>query len=170
MKAQIWGIILLFCFVVSGCATMPVMKVETQDTFTIQSSFNKVWGALIATLSEQALPIKSIEKDSGLVTTDFFIFVDADSISIKEAFKKGSGAVSEKIDIIAYRPKVFLGIWTKGRYFLNIFVKSEGVNTTSIKITAHIEAFESNIKRSWLVCNSKGVIEKEIIDSIKAKL
>lgn len=141
-----------------GCATTQMVRPTIQDTDVIHASFNKVWGAVVATLAEMALPIESIERGSGLVTTKFVTF--------------DSGLIADKqIDPIAQRPSIFLGIWSQGgRYTLSIFVTSSGENTTKIKITTYIEEFENNVTKSWHACYSKGVIEKQIFDSVRSKI
>jgi len=150
-------LVVLLSAILAGCATTQMVKPTIQDTDVIQAPFDKVWGAVVATLAEMALPIESIEKESGLVTTKFVTFA--------------SGILAEKeIDRIAQRPPVLLAIWSQGRYTVSIFVTSIDENTTKIKITTHIEAFENNLTKSWHVCYSKGVIERQILVSVRLKI
>ena len=154
MKIRFWVWLTLICL--SSCVTVPI-KPTIEDSITLQSSFNKVWTATVATLPEKALPIEVIEKESGLITTKFVIFTD--------------GLIAQKaIDRVSQRPSVFMGTWEKGRYTLSIFITSEGENTTKVKITIYIEAYEGNVTKSWNVCYSKGVIEKDIFEVIKSKV
>jgi len=153
---KIYLLIALPTVLLAGCAPPQMVKPTIQDTVVIQAPFDKVWGAIVSTLAEMALPIESIEKESGLITTKFVTFA--------------SGIFAEKkIDRIAQKPPLFLASWSQGRYTLSVFVAPVGEDATKIKITAHIEAFERTTK-GWHVCYSKGVIEKQIFDSVKSKI
>jgi len=153
----------ILCFVVMfflcGCATTSsVSDTEPiQNTFEINKPFNSVWKAIVATFAEHSYPIKAIEKDSGLITTDFIVF--ADGIMADDEIKG-----------ISKRPSLFMGTWTGGRYTISIYAQQIDSKITKIKITPHIEAYESNLSNSWHTCNSKGVLEKEIYDFIMDKL
>lgn len=154
---KLYLLVVLLLVIFTGCATTQMVRPTIQDTDAIQAPFDKVWGAVVATLAEMALPIEAIEKESGLVTTKFVTFA--------------SGILAQnEIDRIAQRPSVFLGTWSQGRYTVSIFVTSSGENTTRVKITIHIEAFEDNVTKGWYVCYSKGVIEQRIFDSVRSKI
>jgi hypothetical protein len=142
----------------AGCATVPTGPVAPiQDSFEIDKPYDVVWKAAVATFAEKSLPVTSIEKDSGFITTDFVIFA--------------SGLYAEEqINATAVRPAVFLGTWNSGRYSINIYAQSIDSSKTKIKITPHIEAFENNGTKTWYPCASKGIIEKDIYDSIMSKL
>lgn len=140
-----------------GCATTQIVKPTIQDTDIIQASFDETWKAVIATLSEMALPIEAVEKDSGLVTTKFVNFAS------------GWGEW-KKLNGVAEVPKVMFATWSQGKYTLNIFVTSLGENTTKVKVTTHIEAYEDNVTNSWHVCYSKGIIESQIFNSVRSKI
>lgn len=131
-----------------GCATSPVKPPVVKDTEIFQAPFNRVWKATVATIANMALPVESIEKESGLLTTRFIRF------SLTE------------LNRIAQTPRTFLGVWSTGRYTLSIFVSSTSKDTTKVKITTHIEAFESNVTKTWHVCYSKGILERQILNSI----
>jgi len=130
-----------------------------QNTITIDAPFDQVWTAVVSTIADISMPIESIEKDSGLITTKVVVFV--------------SGyAVAGAIDQVAEKPNVVAGTWKHGRYSFNIFVSSIDENTTKIKINSQIDAYVElgTMIMSWYRCYSKGVIEKQIFDSIRAKL
>jgi len=138
-----------------GCVTMPIAPTEVENSRIFQADFDKVWSSLTATMMEQAFPIESVEKESGIITTRFVLF--ADGIDADKQIKE-----------IAERPKVFMGVWLQGRYTLNIHAKSIG-DATQVMITPYIEGYEDQTER-WHVCYSKGVLEKKIFDLIKRKL
>jgi len=104
-------------------------------------------------------PIQVVEKESGLITTQFVQF--------------GSGLLTDKqIDAIAYRPPGagFLSIWNGGRYTLSVHVTRESDSTSVVKVTPHIEAFESNVTHSWHVCETNGNLERQLFAAISQKL
>ncbi|MCL4510012.1 MAG: hypothetical protein M1470_02945 [Bacteroidetes bacterium] len=142
--------------VLAGCASVPVPP-AIQDTEIINAPFDKVWSAIVGTLAEQSLPIQSIDKASGLVTTQFVVF--ANGILAQRA-----------IDKVAVKPSSLLYTWSGGRYMLSIFVTKSGENQTRVKITTHIEAFENNVTYSWMICYSNGTIENQLFNAIKAKI
>lgn len=154
-----WSVCLVIGVVfISGCATTTQMvKPDIQNSSTIQASYDKVWGALMATLAEKAYPIESVEKESGLITTKFVNFAS------------GYGA-NKEIKRVSQRPSVFMGTWNQGRYTLSIFVNSKDNIATDIKITAHIEAYENNMTNSWHICQTKGVVESDILQAVSSKL
>ena len=147
---------MIFAIVV-GCATTPADEPPIKDALTIQASFDEVWRATVSTLAEMVLPIESMDKGSGLITTRSVRFT-------------GGWAAPKEIRRVAKKPSVFLGTWSAGRYTLSLFVRPNGKDSTEVKITTHIEAYEDYMTGEWHTCHSKGVIEKQIFDSIELKL
>jgi hypothetical protein len=154
MKAKIFGLLLCVSIFLVGCATV---KPGITDTRTFAGSFDDVWRATVQTLAERALPVSSIEKDSGLITTDLHI-IDYSVFGQKT------------LENIAVHPNVALGIWENPEYSVKAFLSSEGPNRTQIKIKTHIEAFERHMTDAWYVCYSNGIIEKNILDAIQSKV
>jgi len=139
-----------------GCATA-ALQPTIQNTITVDATFDQVWAAVVSTIADISMPIESIEKDSGLITTKPVIFASGYEIR---------GDIEQVAEM-----RFFLGaMWKQGRYSFNVFVSSIGENTTKIKVNSQIEAYEASMTKRWHVCYSKGVIEKQIFDSIRAKL
>jgi hypothetical protein len=61
---------LLPLFVLAACATLPAPR-EVQRAFEYDASFDAVWFALIDVFGEMNFPIDNLEKDSGIITTDW---------------------------------------------------------------------------------------------------
>lgn len=144
---------------VVGCAASQQMTSYTpvRDTEVFNAPFGRAWGAAVATLAEEGMPIQVIEKDSGIMTTQFVNFA--------------SGVFAERqIDAIAKRPRAFLGTWNSGRYTLSLFVSRIDSVTTRVKVTPHIEGFENNFSKSWMVCSSNGTLEAKMFSGIRSKL
>ncbi len=143
--------------ILASCATKQPVKPTIEDTQIMQAPFDRVWTATVSTFAEMALPIESMDKGSGLITTRSVRFT-------------GGWAARKEINRVAQKPLVFLGTWSAGRYTLSLFVTPNGKDATNVKITAHIEAYEEYMTGKWHMCHSKGVIEKQILDSIELKV
>lgn len=151
---------LVVAFAIAGCAASQQMTyAQPQDTEVFNAPFDKVWGAIVATIAEQGAPVQSIEKDSGILTTQFV------------SFASGFGA-DKQIGAIAQRPPAggFLSVWNAGRYTISIFASRSDSMSTRVKLTPHIEGYESNVTKSWHVCPSNGSLEAKLFSSIRAKL
>lgn len=143
--------------ILASCAAKPSVKPTIEDTQIMQAPFDSVWRATVSTLAEMALPIESMDKSSGLITTGSVRFT-------------GGWAAPKEINRVAKKPLVILGTWSAGRYTLSLFVRPNGEDATRVKITALIEAYEDYMTGTWHTCHSKGVIEKQIFDSIELKI
>src|SRR5687768_6141996 len=89
-----------------GCAASQRMTVRApvQSSERYEASYDKVWAATVGSLAEIGAPIQVVEKESGLITTQFVQF--------------GSGLFTDKqLDAVAYRPTGagFLSIWNGAR-------------------------------------------------------
>lgn len=148
---KIYFFAVLFLVILTGCATTEIVAPPPiHDTEVVQGSFENVWRAILTALTETRLPLKLIEKESGMIVTEF--------VPLRRW----------EIDDVAETPFVFLATWTEGRYNLNILAEPSDENATKIKVVVHIEAFERD--EGWYVCSSKGVIEKRIFDFVKARI
>lgn len=63
----------LACLFFAYCATAPVPR-QIVKAFTIEAPFDEVWQAVIESFADMNLPIANMEKDSGLITTDWEIY------------------------------------------------------------------------------------------------
>jgi hypothetical protein len=96
--------------------TARVVRVSApaQSSETFHATYDKVWAATVGALADEGAPIQVVEKESGLVTTQFVQF--------------GSGLWTDKqIDTVAHRPvgAGFLSIWSEARYSLSVHVTRE---------------------------------------------
>jgi len=142
----------------SGCATTPTIPNEPiQDTIIIDKSYNTVWKAVINVVTEFKDPIKVVEKDSGLITTDFVIYAN--------------GFLAENdIKRLCYLPKIMLSDWVIGKYFYTINISKIDESKTQIKIITHLESFEKRMTGKWYLCESRGVIENNIFNKLREEL
>ena len=71
------GLILVLCATVwLGCRPTiklhPPASAKSEFTFTFNHSKDKAWSALVATFAKMSIPIRAIEKSSGLIASDAF--------------------------------------------------------------------------------------------------
>jgi hypothetical protein len=150
--------------IVAGCCaatqgTAP-SKTAIEDAALYAAPFDKVWGAVVATLSEESYPIGAIDKSSGLITTQQVILLEGLSAMVAT-------------DSYAVRPSNLLGrvAIDKLRVSMNVFANSQDSGSTRVKVTAHFEGmWTGEAANGWYVCPSKGLLEKRLLDAVRAKL
>jgi hypothetical protein len=57
-----------------------------------------------------------------------------------------------------------------GRFMLSFYVQKVSETQSSLTITAHFEGFENVSTHSWHPLQSEGVLEREILDSIRREV
>jgi hypothetical protein len=140
----------------SGCLTTQKITSQPQSTsMTFEASKNKVWDLLLEEIG-LSYPIVAIERESGLLTTSF---VDIDA-----------GWGNRNMSLYVYPPKMFLATWDGLRMKMNILVTEAVKGKTHVRIRTHYEAFETNLTKSWKVCQTNGSIENNALTSIRSKL
>jgi hypothetical protein len=115
-------------------------EIENQRTFP--QDFDKIWTALIETLSDQQWPLETIDKASGLVTTKTMTDSKGETMVCATKFDEAH------------------------RTSLNLFVKKTE-NGTRVKVNATFRAVRED---QAISCYSSGAIEKAIFDGIKKNL
>jgi hypothetical protein len=148
MIKKSWFCIFLVLFI--GCATMrrPVV-VPFEREVIIDASFDKSWEGIIEILSGRDVEVETLDKEKGFIKT------------VPKQISR------EELLNLTEVPHVVFAVWFKGRYSLSFFAQRLGVNRTRIKISSSIEGYDGNATYRWHVCSSKGVLEEEIISSIK---
>ena len=110
----------------------------------------------VGALADEGAPIQVVEKENGVITTQPVQF--------------GSGlSTGRQIDAVAYRPESG-GPFSMARYTLSVHVTKDTDSTSVVRVTPHIEAFDSEATRSWEVCESNGGLEGRLFSAIAARL
>ena len=135
--------------IVCGCVT-PQKTVPLQETKVFEQPFDKVWPAVVSSVSGD-WPLQVIEKDSGILETQML------SMSWQQLRQH------------AIEPSAFLAVWSEGRGRASVYVQKAETNCT-VRIKTHWEGFESNVSKSWYVWNSSGVTEAQLFQTIDSKL
>lgn len=126
--------------VVSVASASAPAKREVQKSTTITASYDDAWSALIGVFSERGWSIGNMEKDSGLITTEWMDLNSSDEAKFADC--GGSGVT------------VTEGVQIK----FNVRVESDdGVNVT---VDTFLRALRSFGKQTAFVpCQSKGTVE-----------
>jgi len=139
-----------------GCATMPRAPVQAQRTSAvITAPKDKVWPLLVAEVGLN-YPVQAIEKDSGLLSTQF--------VQMPVGFNNMG------MERYIFPPGGFLATWGGLRMNMRIMAIESEPGKTMVTINTHYEAFESNVSKSWIVARSNGAVENRILTSIEQKL
>ncbi|MFA5263213.1 MAG: hypothetical protein WC378_05260 [Opitutaceae bacterium] len=140
-----------------GCETTganpPPVQQRTKAVFDAPK--DKVWPLLVGEVGLE-YPVRAIEKDSGLITTDW-INLPAGYNNMNQAnwvFALGG----------------FLATWDGLRMNMKILAVELEPGKTQVTINCHYEAFESNVSKSWIVAQSNGSIENGILSKIEQQL
>ncbi|MCP4545939.1 MAG: outer membrane protein assembly factor BamC [bacterium] len=73
MRTSVVAICLLMVVLVLSCATAPKIRTIV-NSFEFTEDFDSVWSAVVETFAEMNFPIDNLEKDSGIITTDWISF------------------------------------------------------------------------------------------------
>jgi hypothetical protein len=63
-------LIAVVCLLAAACGTPPKPRLIV-NSWTIESDYDKVWSATVETFADLGIPIKNMDKASGLITTDW---------------------------------------------------------------------------------------------------
>lgn len=152
------GVIVLFMFVFlfGGCATIPkTPQIASPTSMVFEATKDKIWPLLIAEIGLN-YPVAAVEKESGLLTTDF--------VTMPAGFN------NRHMTKWVFPPGGFFATWNGLRMKMNIMIVEIEEGKTKVIIRTHYEAFESNVSKSWIVCRTNGAVEYEILTRIKYQL
>lgn len=142
---------------VIGCVTVPIAEkiVAQRTSATIAAPKDKIWPLLVAEIA-QHYPIQVIEKDSGLIST--------------QMVQMPVGFNNRGMEQYIYPPRGFLATWEGLRMSMQIIAIDGEPGTTIVTINSHYEAYESNLSKSWVVAQSSGAVENQVLTAIEQKL
>ena len=149
--------ILVLLIILMGCATAQPPVPMVDDTSFFLGRFDKVWDVTLKVLEKKSLTIKDINKEKGEIITLF------------ANYSVGAHAHQDLLNI-AEKPELRLGLYTQVGYSLTITLTPINDMSTQVKITANIEAYDTNVTQKWQKCISKNVIERELLEKIRSSL
>lgn len=143
-------LLLLVIFTVVGCGTMPKEHFFNKQV-KISNEYDIVWSAIVSFFAENNVPIKTIDKSSGLIVAESQVFPEVWADCGKASF------VEFRSDAIGT---------------FNIFALKQtggGVNV-SVNSSFHCNRYDTlnGVPMGRMQCNSTGVFERMLLDYITA--
>ncbi len=151
MKTKIFTVALISTLLVA-CASGPAPRTVV-NTFPLEGDYDTIWSAVVETFSDLQIPIDNMEKDSGLITTDWIDFTGQTNEDYCDC-----GGLGINIEVSR-----------TGKF--NVFVKKVTENTFEMKVNCMFEQVyrfgENAYKRK---CVSTGNLEQEMYNLVISKL
>lgn len=146
------------CFMIYACTIGGSIPVPRQIimAFPIEAPFDLVWQAVIESFAEIQFPIMSIEKDSGLITTDWIDFTGQKNTDYCDCGKHVFGLAEGS---------------RSGRF--NVFVKKTSSSSCEVKVNCMYQQTLVKLNGNFYknkTCVSTGNLEAKIFELIKSKL
>ena len=132
-----------------GCATpaeAPRATLRTSATFDAPK--DRVWPLLVSGMGLD-YPVRVIEKESGLISTDW--------VTLPAGYNNMNA--QRRVS----PPGGFLATWNGLRMNMKVVAVETSPGKTLVTINCHYEAFENNVHKTWLVAESNGSIENAIL-------
>lgn len=154
-----WSIYIIICMLfIQACAEEPrdfVPVTPDQKIRTFSHSYDAVWSRLIAYLEKQDIDIKSIDKESGSIITDF--------IPIDPKSPLGEAVIF---------PEKGERIIESAKYDMVIGVKKVDEKKTSVQVDVHLSKYSRPLMTyySWKPQLSNGYIEKKLFEELEKTL
>lgn len=148
----------LVCFMIYGCTIGGSVPVARQITtaFPIEAAFNEVWQAVIESFAEFQFPIMNMEKDSGLITTDWIDFTGQKNTDYADCGKPVFGLAEGS---------------RNGRF--NVFVKRTSANSCEVKVNCMYRQTLVKLNGDFYKnksCISTGKLEADMFEIVKSKI
>lgn len=136
---------------VSACASAPE-TFDVKSSEEVQADFDKTWQAVIATFAENTIPIKTLEKDSGLIVAEQSL---VSYQSMDQVASCGTGS--------------FVEVPSSGIATYNVFVRPVNAIVTKVQVnTKFAMQFRDSYNNSRVQdCNSRSSAEIPSPSSIR---
>jgi len=144
---------LLFAFsavlIGSACAT-PAQTFQYDKTKTANASFDETWSRAIEVFASKNIPIKTLEKDSGIIVAENELVSTSDM----------AGAASCPSSVLA---TPFAGVMN-----FNVFVRAVGANSTNVTVNTAYRMTYRDMNGGTIsqICNSNGSVERALLNTI----
>ena len=157
MRKVVLFTILLIGFIGCGCASTPFTPPTFNNQREFQQSYDATWTCLMRVMAEKDYDFKIVEKDSGIITTEWMGLPNPGSNGNSQEFRK-----------YAVIQTWFPALWGAARVFVKIYVIKNGEELTTVKVTTTMQALENNISKTgqWYECYSTGNIETNILNGL----
>jgi len=151
---------ILFVGLLLGCAVTPAKTYDFNPVANIDSDYEKVWAAVIEYFVVSELPIEMIQKDSGLIVTEWMNAGD-------ETGQMENRTICDCGPSYAHTVLP----WTRGRF--SVFVRRLDDGSCDLRVTCTYQQYRASDQggRGEVVgCNSTGGLEKAVQDYVLAKV
>ncbi|MGA2296283.1 MAG: hypothetical protein ABSG15_01905 [FCB group bacterium] len=148
---------LLLLIFLAACASSKPPKTYKFENFRIYNqNFENVWASSVQWFSDKNIPVNTTEKNMGHLATDYTLNID----SVKHYLDCGESGFGESI--VEYTA------------FINVYVKKINEEKTKVSISIIYKGISQtqisvNLGKEKINCNSKGVLEKELLDYVEMK-
>lgn len=132
----------------AGCSLQPPKMYPAPESLTIAASFGRTWDAVVEHFATSSVPIRTIERSSGIIVTDQMGVARDDASGWSDCGTDGLGGTSRA-----------------NRASYNLLVRGDS-STSTIRVTA---TFTSTIGVSPYGCTSTGAYERELMQFVKAR-
>ena len=140
-------LVLVMMMLCASCAAPPVVT-EFDDSTTFAQSFDDVWTAVIEVFADNMWAIDTLEKDSGIITTDWL------RVGFKESYEYADCGKDMAATVIM-----------PGYVKFNVFVKRAGP-VVMVRINCHFKPLIGMTE----ICLSKGYLESRVFAYLNEKL
>lgn len=137
--------------VLTSCATAPAPR-SIENSFEYSDTYDSVWSAIIETMAEMNLPISAMEKDSGLIATDWLNFMGTSNNDYCDC--GGLGINTERA--------------REGKF--NVFVRRDDPKLVVRVNCTFRQTIAYGNSHSTRDCVSTGAIERQIDEKIRDNL
>ena len=131
-----------------GCSPVPPKTYPTPEPASISASFGRTWDAIIEHFAAQSVPIRTIERASGIIVTD--------EMSVTSGY--ASVWADCGMDVLGTPVPA-------NRASYNVLVRGDS-SASSVRVTATFRVL--NAASAPYGCVSRGAYEKELLLTVKA--
>jgi hypothetical protein len=144
-----------------GCASFPPHKDTIPNSRTYGNSYDEVWEAVLGSLSELNIQVKSMEKESGIIVAE-------DGTVELRQFELGR--YDSKYCFCGNPERYNLLRELVGEYTISVTRGTEV--RVSVKIDASYRASQYSVDHfiGWLPCPSKGIFEPFFLEHVESRL
>jgi hypothetical protein len=147
-----------------ACASTPPVKHSFESSKVYHADYDKVWESIIEAFARNNIPIKTLDKNSGLVVSEdqYIPFTTRYGTKIVDAEYcdcGGGGSLRSYSDL-------------SGKF--NVFVKKLNGSDTAVQVNAFFKARVNNdlsgVPIGWQNCASTGAFEAKLFSVLDANL
>jgi len=151
-------------FLLMACASTPPVKHSFEPSKVYHADYDKVWESIIEAFAQNNVPIRTLDKNSGLVVSEdqyvpFTTRYGTKIVDTEYCDCGGGGSLQSYSEL-------------SGKF--NVFVKSLSASETEVQVNAFFKARVYNdlsgAPIGWLNCTSTGAFESKLFSVLDTSL